>query len=53
VTLQKYFTHPSLAIYFCGDPPYKTKIVTANGWETTNSKPPAPISIFGQSENKE
>ncbi len=52
VTLQKHFTRPSLAFYFCGTPPYKTKIVTANGWEATNSKPPGPIIIFGQSEKQ-
>jgi hypothetical protein len=26
--------------------------VTANGWEATNSKPPTPIIIFGQSEKQ-
>jgi hypothetical protein len=47
VTLQKYFSHPSLV--FC-KPIYKTKTETANRWETTNSKPPGPIIMIGQSE---
>jgi hypothetical protein len=42
LTLQKYFSHPSLVIYFffAG---------TAN-WGTINSKPPGPIIMMSQSE---
>ncbi len=29
---------------------HKTKTGTANSWETTNSKPPGPIIVIGQSE---
>jgi hypothetical protein len=40
VSLQKYFSHPSLVIYFFPTPTYKTKIETPNKWENTNSKQP-------------
>jgi hypothetical protein len=40
VTMQKYFSDPSLVIYFFSNPTHKTKIGTANRWETTSSKPP-------------
>jgi hypothetical protein len=49
-TLQKYFSHPSLVIYFFSNPTHKTKIGTATRWETTNSKPHGPIIMIGQSE---
>jgi len=51
MTLQKYFSHPSLVIYYF--PTHKTKIETANRVETTNSKPPRPIIMFDQSKNRE
>jgi hypothetical protein len=35
VTLQKYFSHPSLAIYFFPNHTHKTKARTPNKWETT------------------
>jgi hypothetical protein len=35
VTLQKYFSHPSLVIYFLSNPTHKTKTRTPNKWETT------------------
>jgi hypothetical protein len=50
VTLQKYFSHPSLVIYFFATPPKKTELGTANRWGTTNSKPPGLIIMIGQSE---
>ncbi len=33
VTLQKYFSHPSLVIYFFCNPTHKTETGTANKWE--------------------
>jgi hypothetical protein len=45
VTLQKYFSHPSVVIYFFSNLTHKTETGTANRWETTNSNPP------GQSGN--
>jgi hypothetical protein len=50
VTLQKYFLHPSLVLYFFGNPTHKTETWTANRWGTTNSKPPGQIIMIGQSE---
>jgi hypothetical protein len=51
VTLQKYFSHPSLVKYilFC-NPTHKTETGAANRWGTTNSKPPGRIIMMGQSE---
>jgi hypothetical protein len=43
VTLNKYFPRPNLVIYFL-------ETGTANRWGTTNSKPPGPIIMIGQSE---
>jgi hypothetical protein len=37
VALQKYFSHPSSVNYFFPNLTHKTKIRTANRWETTNS----------------
>jgi hypothetical protein len=38
VALQKYFSHPSLVIYFFfSNATHKTKTGIANRWETTNS----------------
>ncbi len=45
----KYFLHPCLVIYLFQTPPIKQNS-TANRWETTNSKSPAPTIIIGQSE---
>jgi hypothetical protein len=43
VTLQEYFSHQSLVIYFFfGNPTNKIETGTANRWETTNSKSPGP-----------
>jgi hypothetical protein len=50
VTLQKYFSHPSLVIHLFFNLTHKTKTGTANRWETTNSKPLGPIIMIGQSE---
>ncbi len=49
-TLQKYFSHPSLVVYFFATPTHKTESGTANIWGSTNSKPPGPIIMMGQSE---
>jgi hypothetical protein len=51
MTLQKYFSHPSLAIYSYATPTHKTETGTANRWGTCKSKPPGPISMMGQSKN--
>jgi hypothetical protein len=50
VTLQKYFSHPNLVLYFFCNPTHKTETGTANRWETTSSKPPGPIIMINQSE---
>jgi hypothetical protein len=51
VTLQKHFSHPSFVIYFLFQPTHKTRTVTANRWETTNSEAIGPVIIMiGQSE---
>ncbi len=34
------------------NPPHKTKTGTTNRWGTTNSKPPGPIIMMGQSETR-
>jgi hypothetical protein len=39
VSLQKYFSLPSLVIYLFSNPTHKTKARAANKWETTNSNP--------------
>jgi hypothetical protein len=44
VTLQKYFSHPSLAIYIFATPPVRLEL------GTTNSKPPGPIIMINQSK---
>jgi len=49
VTLQKYFSHPSLVISFFPTPPHKTKTGTANTWETTSTNPRRPIKLSNQS----
>ncbi len=46
MTLQKYFSHPSLVIYFFAIPPRKYCRYVG----TTNSKPPGLITMFGQSK---
>jgi hypothetical protein len=57
VTLHKYFSHPSLVIYFflqsLSRPPIELKLTetgTANRWGITNSKAPEPIIMMSQSE---
>jgi hypothetical protein len=47
--LHKYFSHPSLVIYFFANH-LTHKTGTANKWHTTNSKPPTSIITIGQSE---
>jgi hypothetical protein len=46
MTLQKYFSHPSL-VFFPPTlvPTHKTKTGTSNRWETTISNPPGPIKL--------
>jgi hypothetical protein len=39
VTIQKYFSHPSLVFYFFPTPPIKPKLGLYVGSESTNSKP--------------
>jgi len=48
VTLQKYFSHPSLVFFsFFATPPIKLKLgQQIGGGGTTNSKPPGPIIIM-------
>ncbi len=43
-TLQKYFSHPSLVIYFFFNPTHKTETGPANKRGTTNSEPSGPIT---------
>jgi hypothetical protein len=51
VTLQKCFSHPSLVIYSFATPPITLKLgQQIGGGGTTNSKPPGPIIMMGQSE---
>jgi hypothetical protein len=47
VTLQKYFLHPSLVIYFFATPPIKLKLRLQIGG-STNSKLSGPIIIVNQ-----
>jgi hypothetical protein len=42
----KYFSHPSVVIFFFPTPPIKLQLWFANGWEPTNSKPPRPIIMI-------
>jgi hypothetical protein len=49
VTLQKYFSHPSLVLLF-SNLTDNTKTRTANRWEITNSKAPGWIITIRQSE---
>jgi hypothetical protein len=48
-SLQKYFSIPSLVIYFFSNPTHKPKTGTANRWETTNSNPLGPLKLSSQS----
>jgi hypothetical protein len=52
LTLHIYFSHPSLVVYFVApcNPTPQTEIGTAQWWGTTNSKPPGPIMMIGQSK---
>jgi hypothetical protein len=50
VTLQIYFPHPIWGIILFCNPTHKTETRTANRWGTTNSKPPGPIIMMGQSK---
>jgi hypothetical protein len=50
---KKYFSHPSLVIYFFFNPTYKSESGTPIGWGNyllPNSKPPGPITMMSQSE---
>jgi hypothetical protein len=48
VTLQKYFSHPSL-VFFSPTPRIKLKTGTWHRWETTSTKSPGPIKLSSQS----
>jgi hypothetical protein len=50
VTLQKYFSHPSLVIKCFATQPIKVKLGQQIGGGTTNSNPLGPIIMMGQSE---
>jgi hypothetical protein len=50
VTLQKYFSHPSLVIHCFATPSIKLKPVQQMGGGSTNSKPPGPIIMMDRSE---
>jgi hypothetical protein len=52
MTLQKYFLHSSSVVFFFFIPTHKIKTGTGNRWETTNSKPPGPVTMIGQSETQ-
>ncbi len=51
-TLQKYFSHPSLVIYFFCNPTHYTQTEIANRWKTTNSKTSGRIIMIGQSKTE-
>jgi hypothetical protein len=54
VNLPKYFSHPSLIIYFFCNPAHQTETRTADRLELgTNSKPPGPFIMIGQSKTRE
>jgi len=46
----KIFLTSEFSFLLFSNPTYKTKTGTAYRWETTNSKPPGPIRVLGQSE---
>jgi len=46
--VKKYFSRPSLVIYFFLTPALKLKTGTAKRWETTNGNPPEPIKLSSQ-----
>jgi hypothetical protein len=50
--LQKYFSHPSLVIYFFCNPTHDTQTEIANRWKTTNSKTSGRIIMIGQSKTE-
>jgi len=50
VTLQKYFSHSNLLVYFFATPPIKLKTGIANRSGSCNSKPPGPIIMLGHWE---
>jgi hypothetical protein len=50
VTLQKYFSPPSLVVYFLYHLTHKTETGIANRWGTTDSKLPGPMTVMGQRE---
>jgi hypothetical protein len=54
VTLQKkYFSQPSLVIYFSSNHTHKTKTGIARmSSETNNSNPPGPIKLSSQSKQQ-
>jgi hypothetical protein len=47
-TLHKYFSHRSSVFVFFPAPAIKTKIGTANWWETTNGNPHGWIKLSSQ-----
>ncbi len=50
VTLQKYFSHPSLVISCFCNPTHKSETGTTNRCHTTNSNQPGAIIMMGRSE---
>jgi hypothetical protein len=50
VILEKYFSHPSLVIQFFGTPPMRLFLSDWKEMQTTNSDPPGPIIMIGQSK---
>ncbi len=47
VASQKYFSHPSLVVYFLCNPAYQTEPGTAHSLGTINSKSDGPIHMMG------
>jgi hypothetical protein len=51
-TLQKYFSHPSLVIYFFATPPIKLKLDQQINGGTTITEPPGPIIMIGTTNSE-
>jgi hypothetical protein len=49
VTLQKYFSHPSLVIYFFPTSPIRLKLGLQTGGRLLIATPPGPIKLSSQS----
>ncbi len=50
MTQQKYFSYPTLVVYFFATPPIKPESGRANRRGITNSKPPGPIITMRKSK---